>query len=105
MRLCHVTIAPCHEWSAQYLHILFVSSKFSANDRMMQDDTWLKQFLSEVIQKNDTCSETPSLVVPVTATTRWSSVRLEGICSLAKAVNLPMHLLNVDHMLEVRDIA
>ena len=97
---CH---RPCHERSAQCLHNVFLSGKFSANDYIMQADTWLKQFLSEVIHNNDKRSETPSLVVPVTATTRWTAVSLEGIC-LAKAVNLPMRLLNVDQMLEVRGV-
>ncbi len=70
----------------------------------MQELTWLKQFLSEVINFNSTASpHSRSVFMLLTVTIRWASIDLRWTSSgMAKAVYLPMRLLTESQMLEVR---
>ena len=71
---------------------------------MMQEVTWLKQFLSKIINTNSAAGPVSrSLVIPLTVTTRWTSIDLTWTASdLAQAVCLPMHLMSEQDTLEVR---
>lgn len=73
---------------------------------MLQDLTWLKQFLSKIINTKSAADPTSrSLCIPVTVSTRWSSINLQGTSSgMARATYLPMLLLNEHHTLKVWDI-
>ena len=71
----------------------------------VQEPTWLQQFLSSIINTNSAADpKSRSLVVPLTVTTRWTSISLKWTASgLAKASYLPVRLLTLRHTLEVRD--
>ncbi|BDA47434.1 hypothetical protein COCOBI_10-2820 [Coccomyxa sp. Obi] len=68
-----------------------------------QEVTWLKQFLSQIINTNSSADAmTLSLAVPLTVTIKWNSIDLTWTASgMAKSVYLPMHLLTLEHTLEV----
>ncbi len=73
---------------------------------VMQELTWLQQFLSKLVSTNGSAGPSSrSLVVPLIATTQWRSITLKGtFTDRAMAGYLPMPLLSVDHTLEVRNI-
>ena len=73
---------------------------------MLQDITWLKQYLSKIINTNSAASrKSCSLCIPLTVTTRWSSISLKWTESgMAKATYLPVLLLSLHDTLEVCNI-
>lgn len=86
------------------LSCLLPAKHVQLNDLLVQELTWLKQFLSELINFNSSASpQSRSVFMLLTVTVRWASIDLRWTASgVAEAVYLPLRLLTESQMLEVR---